>query len=126
MYSIGNNTINKSSVSKIVSEPLSGTESKEVKRQSTTKVHRKTKEYSHFDPLFSFEKTQLRILKHKNYRKPDYEINLRRYHPYISSIPISYSPLPANHTVVVITAGGTVGIGGMMNGRKCLLLSKTR
>ena len=126
MYSIGNNTINKSSVSKIVSEPLSGTESKEVKRQSTTKVHRKTKEYSHFDPLFSFEKTQFSVLKHKNYRKPDYVKNLRWYHPYIRNIPISYSPLPANHTVVVITAGGTVGIGGMMNGRKCLLLSKTR
>lgn len=126
MYSIGNNTNNKSSLSKIVSEPLSGTESKEVKRQSTTKVHRKTKEYSHFDPLFSFEKTQLRILKHKNYRKPDYEINLRRYHPYISSIPISYSPLPVNHTVVVITATGTVGIDRMLKSRKCLLLSKTR
>ena len=60
-----------------------------------------------------------------NYRKPNYRYRKRKT-PNIRNVPISYSPLPANHTVVIITAGGKVGIGGMMNGRECLPLSKTR
>ena len=109
--------------------PISQSLSKSCGKTNTTVVHKKThlkpKKTYLFIPLTSAVKKQFSAYVYPNYRKPNYRYRKRKS-PDIRNVPISYSPLPANHTVVVITAGGKVGIGGMMNGRECLLLSKTR
>ena len=110
--------------------PISQSLSKSCGKTNTTvaddRTHPKPKKTYYFIPIASAMKKQFSAIVYPKYRKPNYNYNKKWKSPDIRNVPISYSPLPANHTVVVITAGGKVGIDGMLNGRKCLPLSKTR
>ena len=72
------------------------------------KSKQKNKNSNRYESFISGIKKQFSVFKYQNYRKPDY-VNYGKWkNPFLKDIPISYSSLPINHTVVIITASGDV------------------
>ena len=72
------------------------------------KSKQKNKNSNRYQSFISGIKKQFSVFKYQNYRKPDY-VNYGKWkNPFLKDIPISYSSLPINHTVVIITASGDV------------------
>ena len=68
----------------------------------------KNKNSNRYLSFISGIKKHFSVFKYQNYRKPDY-VNYGKWkNPFLKDIPISYSSLPINHTVVIITASGDV------------------
>ena len=72
------------------------------------KSKQKNKNSNRYGSFISGIKKQFSVFKYQNYKKPDY-VNYGKWkNPFLKDIPISYSSLPINHTVVIITASGDV------------------
>ena len=72
------------------------------------KSKQKNKNSNRYQSFISGIKKQFSVFKYQNYRNPDY-VNYGKWkNPFLKDIPISYSSLPINHTVVIITASGDV------------------
>ena len=72
------------------------------------KSKQKNKNSNRYGSFISGIKKHFSVFKYQNYRKPDY-VNYGKWkNPFLKDIPISYSSLPINHTVVIITASGDV------------------
>ena len=72
------------------------------------KSKQKNKNSNRYQSFISGIKKHFSVFKYQNYRKPDY-VNYGKWkNPFLKDIPISYSSLPINHTVVIITASGDV------------------
>ena len=72
------------------------------------KSKQKNKNSNRYESFISGIKKQFSVFKYQNYKKPDY-VNYGKWkNPFLKDIPISYSSLPINHTVVIITASGDV------------------
>ena len=72
------------------------------------KSKQKNKNSNRYESFISGIKKHFSVFKYQNYKKPDY-VNYGKWkNPFIKDIPISYSSLPINHTVVIITASGDV------------------
>ena len=72
------------------------------------KSKQKNKNSNRYGSFISGIKKYFSVFKYQNYRYPDY-VNYGKWkNPFIKNIPISYSSLPINHTVVIITASGDV------------------
>ena len=72
------------------------------------KPKRKNKNSYRYQSFISVIKKHFSVFKYQNYRKPDYMNYGKWKNPFLKGIPISYSSLPINHTVVIITASGDV------------------
>ena len=72
------------------------------------KSKQKNKNSNRYQSFISGIKKHFSVFKYQNYKKPDY-VNYGKWkNPFLKDIPISYSSLPINHTVVIITASGDV------------------
>ena len=72
------------------------------------KSKQKNKNSNRYESFISGIKKHFSVFKYQNYKKPDY-VNYGKWkNPFLKDIPISYSSLPINHTVVIITASGDV------------------
>ena len=77
-----------------------------LKRKPKSK--QKNKNSNRYQSFISGIKKHFSVFKYQNYKKPDY-VNYGKWkNPFFKDIPISYSSLPINHTVVIITASGDV------------------
>ena len=73
------------------------------------KSKRKNKNSNRYESFISGIKKHFSVFKYQNYKYPDYMNYGKWKNPFLKDIPISYSSLPINHTVVIITASGDVG-----------------
>ena len=77
-------------------------------KSNQPKSKQKNKNSNRYGSFISGIKKQFSVFKYQNYKKPDY-VNYGKWkNPFLKDIPISYSSLPINHTVVIITASGDV------------------
>ena len=72
------------------------------------KSKQKNKNSNRYESFISGIKKHFSVFKYQNYKKPDYVNYSKWKNPFLKDIPISYSSLPINHTVVIITASGDV------------------
>ena len=72
------------------------------------KSKQKNKNSNRYQSFISGIKKHFSVFKYQNYKKPDYVNYSKWKNPFLKDIPISYSSLPINHTVVIITASGDV------------------
>lgn len=92
--------------STVIEKPKSS--SSITNNQSKSKQENKNKNSNRYQSFISGIKKQFSVFKYQNYKKPDY-VNYGKWkNPFLKDIPISYSSLPINHTVVIITASGDV------------------
>ena len=92
-------------------KPKSRTKSKSIsKPKSKPRLwsKQKNKNSYRYQSFISGIKKHFSVFKYHNYRKPDYVNYSKWKNPFLKDIPISYSSLPINHTVVIITASGDV------------------